>query len=151
MKAKLLLLFFIGLIFSCANDDETKIAGLDDFSGNYKLSSVTTNDTSLYCIFDTVIDERPVALEITSNGRFKLAVYLPNSNNNNTCTKTETLEGQITITGSFYGKPNGTVEYDNSEIIDHIFIEKSVNGVHNKLNIEKSDGSGTQYWYVRAD
>ncbi|MBO3100324.1 polysaccharide deacetylase family protein [Gelidibacter pelagius] len=142
-RFKLLLLFITGLIISCSNDDEVKIAGLGDFSGNYRLNFVTNSST--YCYNN---DVSSIDLEISSNGRFKQKIFI--LNNNEECVLTEILEGQITITKSFNMHPDGTVVYDNSEISHHIFLPSSVDGVHNKLRIAHSDGSAIQFIYFKT-
>ena len=154
MKIKTLLFFIIGLIFSCSNDDENKISGVNDFSGNYKLfyvtnSSACTNGTSNNMSTSSLND-----LEISSNGRFKRKIYSLNLNNE--CTVSEIIEGQITITGASdfsntsNWSPHGIVEYDNSESIDRIYIKPSVKGIHNELEIE-IDGGPVQYKYYRTE
>jgi hypothetical protein len=154
MKIKLLLFFIIGLIYSCSNDDENKIAGVDDYSGNYKLSYVTNSPTCTNGTSTSISTSSLNDLEISLNGRFKRKIYSLNSNNE--CTVSEILEGQITITGSYdYSNtlnwfPYGIVEYDNSESIDEIFIKPSVDGIHYELEIVP-DGGPVQYKYYRTE
>ena len=138
IKTKLLLLFITALIISCSKDDEAGIAGVDDFSGNFELSfvansltEVCTNNSS--STSGTGRTSSSNDLEITSNGRFKQKEYSLDSNNE--CTVSEILEGQIIITGSFYERPYGTIEYDNSDKTYNIRFGSSTLGKHNVITI----------------
>ena len=144
IKTKLFLFCITLFIISCSNDDDDKIAGLNDISGNFRLTWVNTNDQSLACATKYNITSSN-DLEITSKGRFKQKFY---AYSNNECTLIETLEGQITITGSWYEQPYGNVEYDNSENIYEINFDKSVNGKHNEARLDIYPGSG-QYFYKK--
>lgn len=125
------LLLIAGLFFSCSNDDEIRIAGLGDFSGNYRLNFV---DNLKYCYNN---DISSIDLVISPNGRFKQKFFI--LNNNNECVLSEILEGQITIVSSFNFEPRGTILYDNSEVVHKLYLPKSVDGVHNKLEINLSE------------
>jgi len=130
----LILILFSGLIISCSKgDDQGKIDGVNHYSGAYSLNYVTnstacTNSTGIRSDND---------LEITSNGRLKRKIYSLNSNNE--CVVSEILEGQITITHSFYRSPIGIIEYDNSEIIEDFYITPSVDLIHNQFIIKKKN------------
>lgn len=141
LTKQILLISIIGLIVSCSKD-EPEFAGLGDFSGNFRLYSVNLpNECTNFGIYS------PNDLEVLRSGRFKRKLYSLNSDNK--CIVSEIVEGQITINGTFYGSPFGTVKYDNSEIIDKIHIEKSTTGVHNAITISKK--GGLQHVYLRTD
>ena len=150
-KTKLLLFLFIGLMLSCSHEDN-KYPGDDDYSGTYKLWYVNTTNPDSICTNGTSNQQSTSSvndLEISSNGRFKRKIY--SSDSNNGCTVSKILEGQITITGSFYESPFGIVEYDNSNMVDNISIERSENGIHKSLIIQNLATASPQYKYYRTE
>ncbi|TMM31317.1 hypothetical protein FDT66_04950 [Polaribacter aestuariivivens] len=144
----------IGLLIlsSCSNDDGNEIAGLADFSGNFRLSYIS-NSLEEICTNSSSNNDAtnsPNDFEITSNGRFKQKVYSLNSNNE--CVVSEILEGKITITGSFYERPNGSVEYDNLEKTSWISFSLANDGKHDSFIIEENqDNRFVTYSYGRSD
>ena len=143
MQKQILLLFIIGVTISCSKDDEPRFAGLGDISGNYKLYNSSNFLMCHNSNYQTIND-----LEILPNGRFKRKIYSINSDN--ICSESEKLEGQITIKGTFDEMPFGIVDYDNSELIEQISFNKSINGVHTKAKISEND-SGVQHTYWRSN
>ena len=146
-KSRTTILLVIAILSACSSDEETKIAGVDYYSGSYRLTYVSnspscTNSTSTNNSTSSIND-----LEISSNGRFKKKVYSLNSNNE--CEVSEILEGKITIEGSYYERPYGFIEYDNSDVVDDIDMDRSINGIHFGLIISERNSS-VQYRYYRS-
>ena len=148
---KLILILISILIISCSKDEDSKIAGLEDFSGKFRLSNVRGIDACTNSSSTKQSTSSSNDLEILSDGRFKKKKYELDSNNN--CVVTEILEGQISITSSYYNSPRGIVEYDNSGKTARIIISKSINRKHNEIEIydETENGSTFSYSFGRSD
>lgn len=156
IKTKLLLFFITVLSISCSNDNEDSVpVGLNDFSGNFKLSFVATDPQTEVCSNESINTgsgsiSSPNDLEITSTGRFKQKVYSLDSNNE--CIVSEIVEGQITITGTFHESPFGTIEYDNADKTATVTMSSSTAGKHNVIGIhEKIDNTVFNYTYRRSN
>lgn len=141
MKNKALLFLFIVLVFSCSKEEDG-IAGVDDFSGQFRLSHTTAanNCTNSTSTSDSTSSEND--LEIYDNGRFRQKLYELNTNGE--CVVAQILEGQITITSSFYGSPRGTFVYDISDgtVGTFILLTPSVDGKHNEITLEQKSQEG---------
>lgn len=144
IRIQFLLVLIIGSFTTCSNEDEPKISGVNDISGNFRL--FIPNDAYMCAQSLGNIDISGEDLVITKNGRFKQKIYYYNSAN--ICVSDEIYEGQITITGSFYNLPFGTLKYDNSSKSYNIHFSVSENGKHNEVYIEITSAS---YSYVRAN
>jgi hypothetical protein len=146
MKKLIILSITLLSLFSCSKD-EPKISGLNDFSGKFRVSWFNNNENNL-C--SNSIYEKTYDLKINKDHTFEQKFY--QTDNNNDCKFIETLKGKINITGSFYGGPNGKIEYFNSNRNYSIHISPSVNGKHNKLHFDNDNqGSASQTFYQRVE
>jgi len=152
MKNKISFYYFLIAIFivSCSDNDDPDIVGVDDFSGTFRLSYVAGKDACTNSSSTKNSTSSENDLEIFPNGRFKRKIYSQNANNE--CVVEVILEGQITITHSRDKNPVGTVEYDDLEKTDKVWITKSVNGIHNELLLIAIENNvNVSYNYGRSD
>ena len=150
MKNKIILILIIVIVSSCSNNDDPGIAGLNDYSGKFRLSFVNDLTACTNSSINNSISSED-DLEINKNGRFKRKIYSLNSNNE--CVVKEVIEGKITIKSSSYLNPVGIMEYDNSRNTDELYIRESLNGKHNEITIYEKNPNRppTTYSYGRSD
>jgi hypothetical protein len=144
MTKNFFLILLSVFLFSCSNNDDE---GTPIYHGEYRIDTFN-NITAPECgdtnsIFD---------LKITPAGRFTQKIYTLDINN--VCTLSETLEGNIIQTGTFYGAPFGEVEYDNSNRNFSFATSNGdvVDGRYVRIIFSNDEpGNAGQYFYTRND